>query len=191
VLQEGLGVEVEKPSGSSTRLGRLRVGDYKLTRAKEQAVDWVWIVDQVGPLGQEKCGGIGGIRLSALPAEGKSLTHAEVEPMALCPVAASNGEVGYQQVEAAGKQTGVPRDILFDQGSDVAKGLRLFCEAHPETRAIYDIKHKGATVRKRELGADRAWQEFSTQASPTMGRGQQTALAALAPPRQRGAKRAT
>jgi hypothetical protein len=185
VLQECLGVEVEKPSGSSTRLWLLRVGYYKLTRAKEQAADWVWIVDHVGQLGQEKCLVIVGIRLSALPAEGEYLTHADVEPIALCPVAESNGEVVYQQLEAACKQTGVPREILSDQGSDLAKGIRLFCEAHPETSAIYDIKHKVATVLKRELGADRAWQEFSTQASQTIARVQQTALAALVPPRQR------
>ena len=185
VWQDCLGVEVEKPSGSSTRLWLLRVGYYKLTRAKEQAADWVWIVDHVGQLGQEKCLVIVGIRLSALPAEGKSLTHVDVEPIALCPVATSNGEVVHQQLEAACKQTGVPREILSDQGSDLAKGMRLFCEAHPETSAVYDIKHKVATVLKRELGAERAWQEFSTQASQTIARVQQTALAALAPPRQR------
>ncbi len=185
VLQDCLGVEVETPSGSSTRLWLLRIGYYKLTRAKEHAPDWVWIVDHVGQLGQEKCLLIVGMRLSALPAEGKYLTHADVEPIALCPVAASNGEVVYQQLEAACKQTGVPREILSDQGSDLAKGIRLFCEAHPETSAVYDIKHKVATVLKRDLGADRAWQEFSTQASQTIARVQQTALAALAPPRQR------
>lgn len=39
---------------------------------------------------------------------------------------------------------------------------------------------------KRELEAEPAWQEFSTQATQTRARVQQTALAALAPPRQRG-----
>lgn len=185
VLQECLGVEVEKPSGASTRLWLLRVGYYKLTRAKEQAADWVWIVDHVGQLGQEKCLVIVGIRLSAVPAEGTYLTHGDVEPIAICPVAESNGEVVYQQLEEARKQTGVPREILSDQGSDLAKGIRQFCQTHPETSAIYDIKHKVAAVLKRELGGDRAWQEFSTQASQTIARVRQTAVAAPAPPRQR------
>ncbi len=185
VLQECLGIAVETPSGSSTRLGLLRVGYYKLTRAKEHAEDWVWIVDHVVQMGQEKCLLIVGMRLSALPVEGTALTHAAVEPIAVCPVAESNGEIVYQQLEAACKQTGVPREILSDQGSDLAKGIRLFCEAHPETSAIYDIKHKVATLLKRELGADRAWGEFSTQAGQTSARVQQTAVAALAPPRQR------
>ena len=97
----------------------------------------------------------------------------------------SNGEIVYQQLEEARKQTGVPREILSDQGSDLHKGIRQFCQTHPETSAIYDIKHKVATVLKRELGAERAWQEFATQATQTIARVQQTALAALAPPGQR------
>lgn len=185
VFQECLGVEVESPSGASTRLWLLRVGYYKLTRVKAPGADWVWIVDHVGQLGAEKCLVIVGIRLSALPAEGDYLTHADVEPIAICPVTQSNGEIVYQQLEEARKQTGVPREILSDQGSDLHKGIRQFCQAHPETCAIYDIKHKVAAILKRELGAERAWQEFSTQATQTIARVQQTALAALAPPRQR------
>ena len=38
---------------------------------------------------------------------------------------------------------------------------------------------------KRELGREPAWQEFSPLATQTLARVQQTALAALAPPRQR------
>lgn len=185
VFQACAGVEGESPSGSSTRLWLLRVGYYKLTRAKEQADDWVWIVDHVVQMGQEKCLLIVGVRLSAVPVEGNYLTHADVEPIAICPVAQSNGKIIYQQLEAARKQTGVPREILSDQGSDLHKGIRQFCQAHPETCCVYDIKHKVAAVLKRELGAERAWQEFSTQATQTIARVQQTALAALAPPRQR------
>jgi hypothetical protein len=185
VIQECTGVAGESPSGSSTRLWLLRIGYYKLTRAKEQGDDWVWIVDHVVQLGHEKCLLIVGIRLSAVPVEGDYLTHADVEPIAICPVPQSNGEIVYQQLEDARKRTGVPREILSDQGSDLHKGIRQFCAAHPETSAIYDIKHKVAAVLKRELGEERAWQEFSTQATPTLARVQQTALAALAPPRQR------
>lgn len=185
VLQECLGLEVERSSGASARLWLLRVGYYKLMRAKEQAEDWVWIVDHVGQLGAEKCLMIVGLRLSALHEGGDYLTHADVEPIALCPVTQSNGEVVYQQLEAASKQTGVPREILSDHGSDLHKGIRQFCQAHPETSDIYDIKHKVAAVLKRELEREKAWQEFSTLATQTIARVQQTTLAALAPPRQR------
>ena len=185
VMQECAGLVPWSPSWSSTRLWLLRLGYYKLTRAKEEGSDWVWIVDHVVQTGQEKCLLIVGMRLSALPAEGEYLTHAEVEPIAIYPGTQSNGEIVYQQLEEARKRTGVPREILSDQGSDLYKGIKQFCQAHPETSFIYDIKHKVAAVLKRELGADTAWPEFSRLAGQTSQRVQQTALAALAPPRQR------
>ena len=185
VLQVCAGLVPESPSGSSTRLWVLRLGYYKLTRAKEQGDDWVWIVDHVVQTGPEKCLLIVGIRLSALPAEGEYLTHADVEPIAIYPVTQSNGDIVYQQLEEARKRTGVPREILSDQGSDLHKGIRQFCQAHPETCSVYDITHKVAAVLKRELGADPRWQEFSGLATQTIARVQQTVLAALAPPRQR------
>jgi hypothetical protein len=123
--------------------------------------------------------------LSTLPAGGEYLTHADVEPIAIYPVTQSNGEIVYQQLEEARKHTGVPREILSDQGSDLHKGIRQFCQAHPETSFIYDIKHKGAAVLKRELGTTPPWQEFWRLAGQSTQRVQQTALAALAPPRQR------
>jgi hypothetical protein len=76
----------------------------------------------------------------------------------------------------------VPREILSDQGSDLHKGIRQFCQAHPETSFIYDVKHKVAAVLKRELGAEGAWHEFSRLAGQTTQRVQQTALAVVAPP---------
>jgi len=163
----------------------LRLGYYKLTRAKEEGRDWVWIVDHVVQTGQEKCLVIVGIRLRAMPAVGEYLTHADVEPIAVSPVTHSNGEVVYQQLEEARKQTGVPREILSDQGSDLHKGIRQFCHVHPETSFIYDVKHKVAAVLKRDLGADPTWQAFTRLAGQTTQRVQQTALVALAPPRQR------
>ncbi len=145
----------------------------------------MWIVDHVVQLGPEKCLLIVGVRLSAVPVEGEYLTHAEVEPIAICPVPQSNGEIVYQPLEEARKRTGVPREILSDQGSDLHKGIRQFCAAHPETSAVYDLKPKVAAGLKRELGADPAWAVFSTLATQPIARVQQTALAALAPPRQR------
>ena len=185
VRQAGAGLVPWRPSWSSTRVWLLRLGYYTLTRAKEEGEDWVWIVDHVVQTGQEKCLLIVGLRLSAVPAVGEYLTHAEVEPIAVSPVTQSNGEIVYQQLEEARKRTGVPREILSDQGSDLHKGIKEFCQVHPETSCIYDIKHKVAAVLKRELGASPTGQEFAHLAGQTTQRVQQTALAALAPPRQR------
>jgi hypothetical protein len=48
-------------------------------------------------LGPEKCLLIVGRRLSAISGEGDYLRHADVEPIAICPVPQSNGEIVYQQ----------------------------------------------------------------------------------------------
>ena len=173
------------PAWYTGRLWLLRVGYYKLTRPKEQAADWVWIIDHTIQLGVQKCLVILGVRLSALPAPGTCLRHEDVEPIALYPVQTSNGEVVYQQLTAAMAHTGVPREILSDGGSDLQAGIAQFQQAHPETQAIYDIKHKTALVLKHELADDPVWNAFTRQAAQTKPRVPQTALAFLAPPAQR------
>jgi hypothetical protein len=173
------------PSWYTGRLWLLRVGYYKLTRPKAQATDWVWIIDHTIQLGEQKCLMIVGIRLSALPPPGTCLRHEHVEPIALVPVTTSTGAVVYQQLTDAVAHTGVPREILSDGGSDLQAGIAQFQHAHPETCAIYDIKHKTALVLKHELADDAQWQTFTQQAAQTKQRVQQTPLAFLAPPTQR------
>jgi hypothetical protein len=173
------------PAWYTGRLWLLRVGYYKLTRPKEQAADWVWIIDHTSQLGVQKCLVILGVRLSALPPPGTCLRHEHVEPIAIYPVQTSTGEVVYQQLTVASAHTGVPREILSDGGGDLQAGIAQFQQAHPETRAIYDIKHKTALVLKHELAEDALWQAFTQQAAQTKQRVQQTPLAFLAPPTQR------
>lgn len=173
------------PSWYTGRLWLLRVGYYKLTRPKEQAPDWVWIVDQTVQMGTEKCFVILGLRLSVLPPPGTCVRHEDVEPIALSPVKQSTGEVVYQQLTQAVAQTGVPREILSDAGPDVKAGIEQFQQAHPETSAIYDIKHQTALVLKHELAQDPAWLAFTQQATQTKQRVQQTSRAFLAPPTQK------
>jgi hypothetical protein len=186
---ELLGLVLELPEAAPAwytgRLWLLRLGYYKLIRPKDQATDWVWIIDHTIQLGVQKCLMIVGVRLSALPPPGTCLRHEHVEPIALYPVQTSTGAVVYQQLTDAVAQTGVPREILSDGGSDLQAGIAQFQQAHPETRAIYDIKHKTALVLKHELAEDAQWQAFTQQAAQTKQRVQQTPLAFLAPPTQR------
>ena len=179
-LQPGL----RSPSWFCGRLWILRLGYYKLTRAKEKAEDWVWIVDHTVQVGAEKCLVILGLRLCHLP-EDRSLRHEDVEPIALLPVKQSNGEIVYQQLEEAIEKTGVPREIIADHGSDVKSGIDKFCQKHPQTSSVYDIKHKAAILLKDELQEDKDWLEFSQLAAQTKRKVQQTSLASLAPPNQR------
>lgn len=132
------------PSWYTIRLWLQRVGYYKLVSSKEFASDWVWIVDHRVQLGEEKCLVILGIRLCHLPARGQCLKHEDVEPITLIPVKQSNGKIVYEQLEESVKKTGVPREIIGDYGSDLKAGVKQFCQAHPITDYIHDIKHETA-----------------------------------------------
>lgn len=180
-----LQLPLSAPSWFAGRLWLLRLGYYKLTRSKQQADDWVWIVDHTVQLGHEKCLVVLGIRLSALPPAGQCLRHQDVEPIDLLPVEKSNGAVVYQQLEANVTKTGVPRAIVGDHGTDLKSGIERFCQVHSETCFVYDIKHKTAAVLKHELEQDETWVAFRQLAAQTKRRVQQTSLAPLAPPNQR------
>jgi len=185
LLDSILSDSLECPSWYAGRLWLLRVGYYKLTRPKDRADDWVWIVDHCVQLGPEKCFVILGLRLADLPAEGTCLSHEHVEPIALYPVKKSNGAIVYEQLEEAAQITGVPREIIADQGSDLKSGIEQFAQEHPHTCYVYDIKHKTAAILKHELEADEFWKSFLELTNQTKQRIQQTALAFLSPPNQR------
>ena len=177
------------PSWYSGRLWLLRIGYFKLHREKEKTDDWIWIVDHTIQLGNEKCLVILGIRQSSLPSGELYINHEDIEPIALFPVNKSNGEIVYRQLEQTIEKTGVPREIVSDHGTDVKAGIEQFCQKHEHTCFIYDIKHKVATILKRELKDDQDWCSFIQNASQTSKRVQQTDLAPFAPPNQRSKSR--
>ncbi len=81
------------------------------------------------------------------------------------------------------------RRIISDDGRDLHRGLALFQERHNEVTWIYDIKHKTASLLKRELGSDPVWTAFAQRANQMKRQVQQTELAFCNPPQQRGKAR--
>jgi hypothetical protein len=177
------------PAWSTGRLWLLRLGYYKLMRPKEHADDWAWIVDHTVQMGPEKCLVILGVRLHLVSTLARPLQHEDVEPIALLPMSVSNGERLLQQFEVSAAKTGIPRQIVADHGSDLKAGIEQFCQRHPETSFIYDIKHKTASVLKHELASDETWQRFTRLAAQSKRQTQQSVLACLAPPNQRSKAR--
>jgi hypothetical protein len=181
------GFDFAVPHFTTVRLWLLRLGYYKLHRPKEQASDWVWITDHSNQIGQEKCFVILGVRRSQLPPPGPEfpLRLSQMEPIELEPVTTSDKQVVYRQLKANMAKTGVPRAILNDHGGDLAGGVELFCRAHPETIAVYDISHKAACLLKAHLEHDEPWKAFAAKAGQTKCSVQQTEWAFLNPPSQR------
>jgi hypothetical protein len=175
----------ETPHWTTGRWWLLRVGYYALCRPKEQATDWVWIVDHSTQSGQERCLLILGIRLRDLPPVGKSLCLSDMEVIDLVPVVKSDKWIVFEQLSSAAEKTGVPRAIIHDCGGDLAGGLALFQEQHPTTAGIYDITHKAACLLKARLEKDSTWKAFCAQAAQAKFQTLQTELAFLVPPSQR------
>lgn len=173
----------------SVRLWLLRVAFYQLSRPKQRADDWMWILDHTMQLGERKCLIIVGIRQSAWDAKDRILSHEDVDIIDLQPVTESTGEVVYRQLEAATAKTGIPRVICSDDGRDLHRGMALFREAHPTTVWMYDVKHKTACLLKHELENDASWQEFVGEVNRFKQRVSVTPLACLLPPQQRGKAR--
>ena len=183
-----LNISLPTPSWFSGRLWLMRLGYYKLNRVKEKADDWIWIIDHSVQIGTEKCLIILGIRLKNLPKD-RALTYNDVEPIELVPVKKSSGDIVYQQLEEASEKTGIPREIISDEGPDIKSGIKKFIGNHDKTCSIYDIKHKTASLLKRELKDNEQWQGFIKSCSKTKVQVQQTELAFLAPPNQRSKSR--
>jgi len=176
------------PNRSTGRLWLLRIGLAALLRSKVIADDWIWLIDHSIQIGQCKCLVILGIRRSEFPV-GRPLCHEDMELIALVPMTNSTKVTVAAQLEDAVAQTGAPRAILSDNGSDLHGGVEIFRQNHPQTIELQDIKHKAACLLKAQLAGDEKWNQYASQVGQTKFSIQQTELASLAPPSQRSKAR--
>lgn len=170
----------------------MKLGLYKLTRSKEAADDWVWIMDHVVNQGAYKCFLVLGVRMSTLE-QRKDLTLRieDLEPLGVVPMKVSNGELVTEELEkivtkAEGRP---PLAIVKDQGSDLRCGGRGFCEKYDCVIDIQDVPHKVACLYKKTLVDDSDWNQFTAECANFKKRIQLTQNAHLAPPNQRSKAR--
>lgn len=170
------------PCANTGRLWLLRLGLYELRCAKEKADDWVWMMDHTIQLGPWKCLIVIGIRLSCWLSDRRPLRHEDMTLLDLTPMEQSTGEGVHERLRAMVEKTGVPRAIVSDGGTDLKRAMEFFREDYPEVHHILDMKHKNATLLKKELQSDERWASFVTQANKTKLGVTQTSLAFLNPP---------
>ena len=174
------------PCANSGRLWLMRLGLYELTREKVKADDWVWMMDHTVQLGPWKCLVIVGVRLSAWNPERGPLKHEDLTLFNLTPMEQSTGEAVAEQLQATIQQTEiVPVAVLSDEGAELKTGMQLLEQRRPEAGHVphlHDIKHKVATLLKKELHDDETWQSFVTKTNRTKLQVTLTSLAFLVPP---------
>ena len=109
-----MGIRLPRSALHDRALVAAALGYYKLHRPKEQASDWVWIIDHSNQIGKEKCLVILGVRVSQLPPPGQEypLCLAQMEPIELEPVTVSDKEVVYRQLVDTW-----PRPVFLERSS--------------------------------------------------------------------------
>lgn len=172
----------DTPCANSGRNWLLRLGLYELTRPREQADDWAWIMDHTLQLGPYKSLVIVGVRLSVWRQNRRPLQHADLALLNLTPMEHSTGDAVHEALEQTVAVTGVPRLVLCDGGSELERGMELLQTDHPQVARVYDVKHKTALLLKKELEQDSRWSEFITAVTRTKVGIAQTSLAFLVPP---------
>ena len=185
VFQKYLPVFRGAPAASTVQSWLLRIGLHELSRPKEDAADWIWIVDHTVQLGSMKCLLIVGVRQAVWETLDRPLTHEDLSVITLEPVEKSNGDVVYEQLQQAVQKVGQPRMILSDQGADIGCGARQFLDDHKTTLICHDIAHRTALDLKAELTADSRWKSFVKQCGQSQPQVKQTELGHLAPPTQK------
>lgn len=158
----------------------MRVGLYELTRPKQHAADWVWVVDHTVQIGDVKCLLVIGCILSELA--DLSPDHHDFEVLAIEPVTKSNADIIEQQLEKLVSITSPPRAIVSDGCRELKKGIAQFQASHPQTASLYDIKHKAALILKKALEGDARWSAFTTQVNKARQATLPSSLAHLIPP---------
>jgi hypothetical protein len=178
----------QAPSPNGGQMWLLRLGLYMLSRPKELADDWVWIIDHTIQIGPLKCLVVVGVRLSAWEAkradqdQSSALAHHDLSAWLIKPMAHSDGEAVHAELRDLSQKTGVvPCEIASDCGGDLEKGISLFCSGRP-TRRVKDIAHAAANAVKRELNGNVQWEAFLREASQAKAKMRQTKLAFLLPP---------
>ena len=178
----------QAPSPNGGQMWLLRLGLYMLSRPKELADDWVWIIDHTIQIGPLKCLVVVGVRLSAWEAkradqdQSSALAHHDLSVWLIKPMAHSDGETVDAELRDLSQDTGVvPCEILSDCGADLDKGIKLFCSDHP-TRRVKDIAHAAANAVKRELNGNVQWEAFLREANQAKAKMRQTKFAFLLPP---------
>jgi hypothetical protein len=182
----GLFIAQKMPSDTSCRRWFNQVGYYKLTRPKQQAADWIYIIDNSIRSENRKVCLVLGIRASQLK-QGKSLSFQDVEPIEL-RIINSNSEVEGILQDAI-KKTGVPIQICSDLGSDIMPSIKKVMALNPEIKHIPDIMHKVGNMLKKRLEEDKRWKAFVRKTNKSNNTLKQSKLSFMCPPNFRGKSR--
>lgn len=177
------------PSFTGIRKWLGRIGIYELNREKEYRNDWIFIVDFTIELGQQKALVVLGVSQEhfskRVVSQKRGLSHSDVQILGLEIMNSTKGELITDKLEKISERVGIPVQIVADHGSDLARGIKLYQENHPDLIYTHDVTHAMALLLKHQLDSDDRYQSFIKECNICRQKLQQTGLSFLAPPAQR------
>jgi hypothetical protein len=177
------------PCFSTIRSWLLRVGYYALTQPLDKTKSWLWLIDHTIQIGTQKILVILGCPIDDVPFGQRALQLSDLQLIALVPMEKSNGDAVERELENAAQRTGVPRQIVSDQGSDLRKGIADYREFRPHIAHVPDVAHYGANLLEHAWDQQPRWHQFIKELQDTSSKLRQTKSAYLLAPRLRAKAR--
>ena len=152
----------------------------------EKRKDWVYILDHTIDFGAKKCLLVLGITLECFRNAKCEIKHNDMEILAINIVEKATATSVTKVLRDVSKSTGVPVQVLSDDGVNIKKGVNDFIDEKKvlfSIRRTYDVTHKTALILKHHLKDDTQWKLFVDYACKTKRSLVHTPLAYLAPPK--------
>lgn len=184
VIGQWLGVELKVPTRGAMRSWCSRHGVAILQQSRQQADDWIWLVDHHVPIGKMVALVILGIRQSELPKD-RPLRREDMKPLAIIPGTSRRKEDVEQALVELAEEIGAPLSIVADGASELHQGVKALENRGFEVVLQDDIKHKAANILKKLLGQHPRFKEFESHLGKTTANIQQTELDHFLPPKKR------
>ncbi len=175
----------EVPCFSTIRSWLLRVGCYALRRPLDRTLSWAWLIDHTVQIGSLKLLVILGCPLDQVPLEERASQLADWQLVALVPMEKSTGDAVEVELKKAAERTGVPAQIVSDQGGDLLKGIASFQSKHKDLVHVPDVAHCGANLLQKTWNDQPRWLQFLSELHKVGAKLRQTQAAYLLPPLQR------
>ncbi len=149
-----------------------KIGFYIYNSSKDKNINRVWIVDFSIQFGQDKLMLILGVDIAKINEWKKQVennndkkikfevNYKDVEVLHMVVVKSTAYEIVLNELKKTGDECGLPLFILSDEGSDLAKGIRIFIENNPGIQHLNDISHKLSNILKALLNKDAVWNNF-------------------------------
>ena len=186
-LQPLLGTKLRIPHFTSVINWTLRVGIAVFSQVTAIAEPWAAIIDCSIDIGTRKALVVLRVPLCALQNKRGAIGPKDCECIGLEVSHQWNGVLVCGALTRIFKQTGVPSVILKDGGSDLKKGVELYCTRNPEQKIVIvdDLGHVVGNALKALYAASKSFTLFIKITAKIAARIRQTNLALFLPPKIR------